>query len=205
MYSDLSQVIQSTLSPHATSSSLPEGLVTDLWDLFSSKRGYDLYPDVLPFFQYLRKMRISQQSPTITTGIITNSDDRVPSILSSLGLRVSPNRYGASSGGKTQLDIGATDIDFVTMSYDTGLSKPSREIYEAAFQLSGLASLEDSLCVHVGDDVDQDYHGALNAGWQGVLLKNRDGPNDDTKQFEEDNVVYIRDLLELKELLDPVT
>ena len=200
IFPDLTQVIRDTFLPYATSGSLPQRLVPDLWELFSTKRGYALYPDVLPFFNSLRETRNQHHSTTVASGIITNSDDRVPSILSSLGLLVSSRRYGGKVKEKERAQEEFTDIDFVTMSYDVGHSKPSREIFDAAFQLSGFPSFEESQHIHVGDDVHQDYYGAVSAGWQGLLLEDRGEPPDDLMELGT-NVVSVRDLLDLKEVL----
>ena len=197
--SDILQVIRSVFSPFATLSTLPEGLIPDLWDLFSTSQGYEIYSDVLPFFKFLKEVKTRHQSPPLAIGIITNSDDRVPSILSSLGLRVEFGRYDAERSGDTHKE--EVDIDFVTMSYDVGFSKPCRKIYDAAFKASGLSAFKDSQCIHVGDDLELDYYGALNAGWRGVLLSGRDGPNDEPELKED--VRYIRDLSELMETFDP--
>ena len=201
MFSNILQVINSVFSPFAARSTLPHGLIRDLWELFNTSQGYKPYPDVLPFFNSLKEMKTQHRSLTISVGVVTNSDSRVPSILSSLGLRVRPRRYDVETSSDSPQKKEA-DIDFVTMSYDVGFSKPLREIYNAAFELSGLSAFKDSQCIHVGDDIAEDYYGALNAGWKGVFLPGRDGPKDDPPKLSED-VVYIQELSELMEMLDP--
>ena len=82
---------------------------------------------MLPIFQLLRKVKIAARknpsSTDLSVGIITNSDDRIPSVLSSLGLTIGllprehagrPDRVGdytAHEGEKL------ADIDFVVLSY----------------------------------------------------------------------------------------
>ncbi|KAL9636025.1 MAG: hypothetical protein Q9164_003088 [Protoblastenia rupestris] len=194
-------------------------LVHDLWDLFSSKKGYQLYPDVLPFFKYLSSLRKQNEAPRLTTGIITNADNRVPGILSSLGLWINSKRHevrnNQSDSPQTDVDF---DIDFITMSYDTGTEKPSPRIFEAASRLSGIGTIEASQCIHVGDGLIADYYGAVKAGWHGVLLSRdkEETPPADLRLLTQEtmtssgesappekDIPCIRDLLGLKALLSP--
>lgn len=116
-------------------------------------------------------------------GVITNSDDRVPDVLSSLGLRVNGLRYDTSSEkileqSKRGEEEGVQDIDFCIMSYDVGVEKPHSEIFNAAVStLDSLLSTEgnsfernDWDLLYVGDEVAKDAKGAVNAGWDAVLL-----------------------------------
>lgn len=118
----------------------------------------------------------------LVIGVITNSDDRVPDVLSSLGLRVNGLRYGTSlekiseKSGRKQTE--AQDIDFCIMSYDVGVEKPHSEIFNAAVStLDSLLSAEgnsfernDWDLLYVGDEVAKDAKGAVQAGWNAVLL-----------------------------------
>ena len=96
-------------------------------------------------------------------GVITNSDDRVPSILSSFGLQVGLWRHGNGSRASLKAE---DDIDFVMLSYDVGFEKPDPKIFDATKQM--LPGQERFL--HVGDDLQKDYLGATRAGWEGILL-----------------------------------
>lgn len=72
----------------------------------------------------------------------------------------------------------AQDIDFCIMSYDVGVEKPHSEIFAAA--ISTLRSMlssegnsyetEDWDLLYVGDEVTKDAKGAVQAGWDAVLL-----------------------------------
>jgi ribonucleotide monophosphatase NagD (HAD superfamily) len=122
-------------------------------------------------------MRTSEHFSTIVTGVITNSDDRVPDILSSFGLRVSPLRYG-------MLDTAAAgemghDIDFHCMSYDVGYEKPDKRVFTAAEEMLNiiLDSRESQrgpdgcwLKIYVGDEYGKDVEGSTNAGWKAIFL-----------------------------------
>ena len=96
-------------------------------------------------------------------GVITNSDDRVPSILSSLGLQVGPCRHGNDAQASFKAE---DDINFVMLSYDVGFEKPRAEMFNATKQMV----LFQERFLHIGDDLQNDYNAAKRAGWEGVLL-----------------------------------
>ena len=184
-------MIISTFRPLA-SKSIPNGLVSELLKRFSSAEGYMLYTDVIPLFQALRfRKRHSSNPSRAVVGILTNSDDRVPSILSSLGIQMGPRRYGMEAKESHDKPKIRDDIDFVALSYDIGFEKPHRRIFNAAKEMAISSEDEDIHCLHVGDDFEKDYQGAEAAGWQGVLL-DRDG------QYESHGISRIRDLTELQ-------
>ena len=75
---------------------MPAELAPKLLHRFWSKEGYELQPGASEALQYLHE---PSESPSkkfdqIVVGVITNSDPRVPDVLSSLGLNISPLRYG---------------------------------------------------------------------------------------------------------------
>ena len=179
-----------------------------------------LYPDVLPFFDHLSTLRNNNNNKArITTGIITNSDGRVPSILLDLGIKTTYKGYGLRNDCPVNARIHeGPDIDFIVMSYDTGHEKPSHKIFQAAGQLSGIGVLEGTQCVHVGDELIADYHGAVEAGWESILLKRekeeiamdklkvmtQKATKSDEGLFPpRTEILCIRNLWELKELLGP--
>lgn len=55
----------------------------------------------------------------------------------------------------------------ITLSWQVGKSKPSREIFEAACRNLGVPPNE---CLMVGDDLDEDYTAGRAAGLHSVLL-----------------------------------
>lgn len=108
-------------------------------------------------------------------GVVTNSDHRIPKVLASFGLRVSPLLFGSKP---LQEDTATEqyDIDFTVLSYDVGHEKPDKRIFTAAEDMlkllpnardSGLASWDK---VFVGDEYEKDVVGARNAGWNSVLI-----------------------------------
>ena len=185
-----SQIVKTTFQPFTSPGHvLPPTLIPSLLSRFSSSAGYRLYPDVSPLLQSIRASNTSPPTasasrpwPWATTvvGVLSNSDDRVPSILSSLGL-------GVSSTSTTHFDPDLDmhfdpdlDMHFSVLSYDVGAEKPDRRIFEAARNLAAQmlssstttagAAGEDFLRLHVGDDLAKDTLAAQQAGWHGVLL-----------------------------------
>jgi hypothetical protein len=153
----------------------------------------------------LKQRKSQKRFNRIVVGVITNSDDRIPSIISSFGVNISPLRYG------TELDSNAAaeddyEIDFHCMSYDVGAEKPDGAIFRAAEKMlvqivairSGKASTDAETDVlkwqklYVGDEYAKDVVGASNAGWNPVLL-DRDETSDLPK-LEHDAAETIDDV-----------
>ena len=168
----------------------------DLLKRFTSSEGYTLYPDVPPFFEALRdcKQRLSSESGLLV-GILTNSDDRVPSVLESLGLHVSPQRYGIEARSPRATSPFTYDIDLVALSYDVGYEKPHRKIFDATREMVRGSNGNVPRCIHVGDDYVKDYQGAQAAGWTALLL-------DRDENHVLENVECIRSLSEVQHSLE---
>ena len=154
-------------------------------------------------FEALRRLKRPSTAvgaaPQFAIGVITNSDDRVPSVLSSLGLEVGPRRYGFGVESPDPHFNMEDDIDFVVMSYDVGYEKPSRDVFDAAKQLVGSKwgdpDQEDRF-IHIGDDLKKDFEGAQRAGWESVLL-DRKGIHNGHGSQEAPALSVIRNLREL--------
>src|SRR3569833_2399422 len=163
------KVIQQTFQPL---------LAPKLLHRFSSREGYAMDSQLL---SWLRALKRSHHHPGgshdgVIIGVITNSDDRVPEILSSFGLSVSPRRYG--SPAERKMADGRHDIDFHCMSYEVGFEKPDRRIFDAADELAreffAAGSGEESagsrdgpapwIKVYVGDEGGGGGGGARGAG-----------------------------------------
>lgn len=161
-------------------------MVQELLHRYSTSEGYDIYPDVLPFFKQLRNTRSeTSQWPFKNTvvGIITNSDDRVPGILDSFGLKIGPRRLGQADQRSEKATL-EDDISFVVLSYDVGVEKPERKMFDAATDmlLRTLEGYEQNLKadsferLYVGDELEKDYNGAQAAGWNAILLDRQHDP-----------------------------
>jgi FMN phosphatase YigB (HAD superfamily) len=165
---------------------LPQDLAPKLLHRFASREGYETEQGLVEAFKGL-KSNSSRHYDQLVVGVITNSDDRIPSILSSLGLNVSPLRYGTDSEA-SNIKNSTYDIDFHCMSYDVGVEKPDSRIFNAAeFMLAqiisarGGRSLDEAKSeagtwqkVYVGDDYSKDMVGSAKAGWNPVLLDPKD-------------------------------
>lgn len=203
-------VIKSTFANALDKSDLklPAGMVDRLIETFASQEGYSLYGDVRPFFDQLGEYKTRQSDfDCIVTGIISNSDDRVSTVLRSLGLSVGRTRADedrsstllpgfeeAVSKDSDARGFYLDDLNMVITSYEAGQEKPNRLIYDvAARQVNRLLSTHkwtktdldniDWTRIHVGDDFAKDYQGATDAGWQGILL-DRDNTASDSLDVE---------------------
>jgi FMN phosphatase YigB (HAD superfamily) len=183
------QVIRETFQPFLKpQQEVPDALISELLKRYSSSEGYDMFPDARAFFDILRQARTQPSSTSpwrwekTVVGVISNSDDRVHSVLSSLGLKVKPRRVGSKIRHVTETE----DISFVVHSYDVGYEKPDRRIFNAATDMlaSTLGSSEDYHKLYVGDSVSNDYVGAEKAGWHAVLI-DRHGSKDRREQEVE--------------------
>lgn len=126
-----------------------------------------LLPDVSLILRGCRNLQPFRYD-RVVVGVITNSDDRVPDILTSLGLNVSPLRYG----GQVQQVRGNFDVDFSVMSYDVGHEKPHEKIFAAAEDMAMAGGVGSKAWekIYVGDEYAKDVVGAIDAGWNAVLI-----------------------------------
>lgn len=174
-----------------------------------------LYPDAEATFQLLRKLKVAAQDESstmdVSVGIISNSDDRVLPILSSLGISTITPAGAASSvkSGDNSLSLGGrtADIDFIALSYDVGFEKPSREIFDAARALGNLDKVRahQEKCIHVGDDLEEDFKGAERAGWKGLFLDRngrREGGDNRVSDLSELEPFLANPFSELRRLRD---
>ena len=168
---------------------MPDELAPKLLHRFWSNEGYTLFPDVLHLLRSLHdhsKIRKDQ----LVVGVISNSDHRVPDVLGSLGVRVSPLIYGQPSTTNQQKGEDY-DIDFTLMSYDVGHEKPDKRIFAAAAEMlvqsfgasrtdgEAAPNIDEWDKIYVGDEYESDVVGAVDAGWKAVLI-DRDNPGQQT-------------------------
>ncbi|CAO3644513.1 unnamed protein product [Cunninghamella blakesleeana] len=115
-----------------------------LYTRFKTKEGYCLFPDVVPTLKELKRNGFIM-------GVISNSDERLINVMESFKL----DQY----------------FDFILPSCLAGYEKPRAEIFNKSLQLVREKNISPEDCLHVGDDIEKDYFGAVNAGWNGVLLE----------------------------------
>jgi HAD superfamily hydrolase (TIGR01549 family) len=63
--------------------------------------------------------------------------------------------------------------DLVVISEEEGVEKPDGKIFGIALERVNeryVAGLGVDECLHVGDELERDYEGAIGAGWRGMLL-----------------------------------
>lgn len=131
----------------------------------------------------------SDQERKVVVGVITNSDDRTSDILTSLGVRVNPLRHGDTSYSRTK----DADIDFTVLSYDVGVEKPDKQMFEAAegmlplvLQNQAASPIEEWEKVYVGDEYAKDVVGAVDAGWNAVLIdRENDGKRAEVEWLDD--------------------
>ncbi|KAL1837134.1 hypothetical protein VTJ49DRAFT_4218 [Mycothermus thermophilus] len=193
-------VIQNTfqLITSSPKEALPKDLAPRLLHRFMSSEGYAMVPGVATLLRSLKEQQHHKQRrghPRILVGVITNSDDRVPSVLSSFGLRVSPARFGTpfDAAELARRQQGQPyDVDLHCMSYDVGVGKPDRRIFDAAVGMAdelatAAAAVESAaaegdadpghspwLKIYIGDEYLKDVVGSREAGWHPVYVGTED-------------------------------
>lgn len=75
-------------------------------------------------------------------------------------------------------------LDFVLTSYEEGVAKPDREIFEKARKISHL-DIKPSEALHIGNELEKDFYGAKNAGWSAILISSTENVEPQFKDVEE--------------------
>ncbi|KAI9068052.1 HAD hydrolase subfamily IA REG-2-like protein [Trametes sanguinea] len=133
-------------------------IVPRLLKRFSSREGYKLFDDSLPTLKKLRELNIR-------TGLISNTDARMRAVIKDLDL--------------------IPHLDTVLLSEEEGVEKPSCEIFRRACDRMGIQPHET---VHVGDELECDYHGAKACGLEALLVR-RPGPEGEEERKEPGEVL----------------
>lgn len=182
----------------------PPTLVPTLIHRFASDEGNEAQRDLVPALRALRSPQSLHGFDKVVVGVVTNSDDRVPSILSSFGLSVSPLRYGSQEQACPHPG-DRYDVDFHCISYDVGFEKPDIRIFNAAESMlsriitardgrtPAAAELQSWYKVYVGDEHVKDVVGSTEAGWHPVLLDN---------DWQASNVAALEDCPQEQSILD---
>lgn len=195
------KVIKNTYQPFLNpGQDVPQALISELLTRYSTSAGYHMYPDVKPFFSMIRRSNeqanvgLPWKWDKTVVGIITNSDDRVPGILESFGLKVGPRRVGSRALHSAKATVD-DDISFVVLSYDVGFEKPDRRLFDAALEMlkETLAEagngaegqdVDDFEKLYVGDTIEKDYFGAKRAGWNALVIDRLGQLRDKDEQIE---------------------
>jgi len=107
---------------------------------FSTSQGWELVPDAAQTIAQIKQAGLR-------VGVISNFDQRLEKILTTLSLR----HY----------------FDFVLCSSDIKIAKPDIEIFKLALEK---ANVHPEEAIHIGDNVTNDYFGARQAGLNALLL-----------------------------------
>ncbi|PGG95646.1 hypothetical protein AJ79_09937 [Helicocarpus griseus UAMH5409] len=196
---------------------VPDELVEGLIKRFESREGYALYPDVQEFFGRMRRWREGERKALkkpferVIVGVVSNSDDRIANILSSLGVRIGALRGTTGTPATDETRSGAAvraDIDFIVTSYEAGEEKPHRIIFDFAKERArecldkdDRLSMKDDdwFYLHVGDHYGKDYEGAIGAGWDSFLLP-REGEGPAVSKNSHRNSATVKQIQTLPEI-----
>ena len=107
---------------------------------FAQAEAWMVYPEVPPLLATLAARGVK-------LAIVSNFDSRLASLVPALGLN--------------------THLDALIFSTEAGAAKPDAGIFELALRELGV---DASQTLHVGDNVDADYHGARQAGLHAVVV-----------------------------------
>eukprot|EP00092_Neocalanus_flemingeri_P035949 GFUD01039142.1.p1 GENE.GFUD01039142.1~~GFUD01039142.1.p1 ORF type:complete len:258 (-),score=84.99 GFUD01039142.1:59-832(-) len=118
-------------------------IASELYSFYHSPRPYLVTDDGFESLQKIKEMKIK-------IGVISNFDNRLHDIIPAVGL--------------------TKFVDFVVTSEDAKHSKPEPGIFDFAAKKSKISGLEPHEVLHIGDDMDKDYFGARNVGWNSVLV-----------------------------------
>ena len=124
-----------------------------LYAHYAQGDAWRIYPDVDPALRELRARGCQ-------LAVVSNFDSRLPGILNALGL--------------------AERFDTVVYSTKAGSAKPGGSIFRQALDILGVTA---ERAVHVGNSLDADYRGAVDAGLTGLLI-NRDGYASDVPAYQ---------------------
>ena len=168
-------------------------LSDDLMMHFQSAEAYELYPDVVPFFERMRALQGKQtkDSSPLRFVLASNSDWRILIVCRQLGL----HRYIDCSNSPDGAIVNASHPELhmapplprsqsiaeqaggALLSYDIGYAKPQPHFFTEILHRSHLPSpVDPSTAMHIGDSHSKDALPAAKAGFTSVWL-NRDSPS----------------------------
>ncbi len=136
----------------------------ELWWVFAKPEHWKLFPEARETLSELNNSEIS-------VAILSNWDNRLRHLIDGLGI--------------------AAHFDEIVISSEVGFEKPDRQIFQLTQERLGIPPSE---ILHIGDSLYHDRDGALNAGWQCLVI---DRNRVTTKR--DDSV--IRSLAQIVELL----
>ncbi|XP_031846751.1 rhythmically expressed gene 2 protein [Nomia melanderi] len=147
-------------------------VATSLIKCYGTSMCWHKYPGTIELLEYLQKKGL-------ILGVISNFDERLETILLDTRIRF----Y----------------FSFVLTSYGFGVEKPNTSIFDEALRLTKERHNIDVIpqeAIHIGDSISNDYIGARNANWKGILVKHDNDVANEKRVPKED---IFRNLQELRE------
>jgi FMN phosphatase YigB (HAD superfamily) len=141
-------------------SAVPPEVSETLYDHFSSSAAYEPFDDVRPFLDSIASLKqrfVDEAGPLILTGVVTNSDPRVRSVMTDMGFRVgissipdyeqvkkhAMERFRASIEAETNMQSvffntynRRNDFDMLVTSYHADAEKPDEAMWQRAWRLA---------------------------------------------------------------------
>ncbi|KAF6760254.1 HAD-like domain-containing protein [Ephemerocybe angulata] len=156
-------------------SSSSDAIVPTLLHRFSSREGYKAFPDAIPTILELQNSGVQL--------IFAQG-----SVLQDLGFPQTVNP--------------------VALSEELGMEKPDRAIFDWTLRKYNSdhpnERVDPGSCLHIGDELECDFHGATQAGFHAVLLR-RPGPEGEQAHKEEgEELKSVRVIQGLQEVQDIV-
>ena len=119
-------------------------------DVFCTREGFELLPHVEAALRRLKALRDAQpDGERMRLGVISNWDDRLPTLLDNLRVR--------------------DCFDVVLTSHAVGAEKPSSILFDRIRHMTGVPPT--ARAVHIGDSFSRDVLGAAGAGFEAVLVR----------------------------------
>lgn len=150
--------IQGTFDAHSLTDEKVSSMTNYLLDLYKTSTCWQITYGTVDFLNFLKLQKQyasknGKHEPHFKLGVISNFDSRLDVLLRNMKLQ----QY----------------FDFVLGSYQAGVEKPDKEIFEIAMKASELKDLKPDECLHIGNTPVTDYFGPRKAGWYSLLIHER--------------------------------
>lgn len=217
----IDHTIRRALAPDAHTHTLNDTikrLSDDLMGHFQSAQAYELYPDVVPFFDRMRALQDKQKQTKGTSPLrlvlASNSDWRILVVCRHLGL----HRYIDCSNSPDGAIVDASHPekhmapplpDSPTMaeqaggallSYDLGYAKPQPQFFTDILSRCSLPSpVDPNKAMHVGDSYSKDAIPAAKAGFTSVWLNRDTSP---PKGTSRSSIIHLASLSHVADFIE---
>jgi len=83
----------------------------------------------------------------------------------------------------------------IVLSGEVRHMKPAREIFECAFQKTGLIDCDPRKILYIGNETDVDIKGGKQFGWTTVLIRNSEKSSNGLADYEIDNIKELESIV----------